>query len=274
MYEILSDRSIIEVSGEEASVFLQRLITGDVIKNSYSYNYIINNQGRYLFDFFVFKESGEKLLLDLDSGKAPFFIEKLSFYKLRAKVAIKEVSDNYSAIYSEEANPSFNAIATFRDPRFKKLGFRNIAPKISGEGKKGLYYRDKYNFAVPDGLEDLIYEKSMIVEFGAKDLMAVDFAKGCYLGQEAVSMATYRGTIRKMIFKITSESDLTFFEQGSEIISKNEKIGFLTSSYKNSSIAVIREEQFLALGDNREVLIRNAEGVEAKALAFVPEWRI
>ena len=54
MIELLEDRVIINIHGADTEKFLQGQTTNDIIKNRYSYNFILNNQGRYLFDFFCF----------------------------------------------------------------------------------------------------------------------------------------------------------------------------------------------------------------------------
>ena len=43
MYEILTNRSVLEVGGVDASKFLQNLITNDLTANDYCYTYMLNN---------------------------------------------------------------------------------------------------------------------------------------------------------------------------------------------------------------------------------------
>lgn len=274
MYDILKDRSTIALFGSDSASFLGRLVTGDVTK-AYSYNYLLSGTGRYLFDFFIFRESEERFLIDIDSKNSSLFLEKLNFYKLRSTLEIKDLSENYETIYSRGENLPFKTIFTQKDPRFYKLGYRSLSEKGNAPGAgEALYYRDKYNFAIPDGAEDLIYEKSIIVEYGANELGAVDHDKGCYLGQEVVARATNLGEIRKKVFKISSENDLSVFPKNSEIIGGEEKIGFLTSAFGKEAIAIIREEKFSGLKEPGVVFVKpTPDGPRVCAKAFVPEWR-
>jgi folate-binding protein YgfZ len=70
-------------------------------------------------------------------------------------------------------------------------------------------------------------ESNMMLELGLAD--AVSFTKGCYTGQEAVAMATYRGHISKKL------SGLVFSERivpspGSDVYKDDKQIGHVTSS--------------------------------------------
>lgn len=83
-------------------------------------------------------------------------------------------------------------------------------------------------------------ENNMMLETGLSE--AVSFSKGCYTGQEAVAMATYRGHISKKL------SGLVFSENqipspGSAISKDGKQIGHITSSVKSPSL-----EKVIALG--------------------------
>lgn len=277
MYVILKDRAIIEVTGDDSLKFLQNLTTNDLASNDYSYNYILNNQGRYLFDFFAFKESNKRFLLDINENLANSFIQKLNFYKLRSKIEINDLSKEYKVVYSKN-NLNHNSVFSFQDPRFAELGIRSLFKiKDIMEGQYSdseLYLLDKYNFTIIDGFEDLILEKSIIIEYGAKELNSISYIKGCYIGQEVIARATYQGVIRKKIFKLSSKDDLSKLKKDSEIIANCEKIGILCSSYKNSAIALVREEKYLELNARKEVIIKDIDtGLEIIANLLIPDWR-
>lgn len=60
---------------------------------------------------------------------------------------------------------------------------------------------------------------------------AIDWDKGCYLGQEAVCMQEMRGKVSKRLFRITGEAALP--ENGAEISDKDgKKLGKLTFSFQ------------------------------------------
>ncbi|WPY00166.1 Folate-binding protein YgfZ [Candidatus Trichorickettsia mobilis] len=269
MYEILTDRSILEVSGVDASKFLQNLITNDLTVNDYCYTYMLNNQGRYLFDFFIIKLSSEKFLIDISQTISAQFIEKLMMYKLRARVEFFNSSDKYSVIYSKN-KPEFTTIFSSHDPRYQQLGIRSIVNKtvkFVPDAQLDLYLNDKYNFAIPDGDIDLIPGKSIPVEYGAEELGAISYDKGCYIGQEVISRTKYQGTVRKKIFKIQAKTDMNNQLKTNEIVSSSEVIGRVCSTYKTQGLALVREENYFACSNE----LITVDGIEIKL--SIPEWR-
>lgn len=268
MHNILTNRAIIAISGDDAMNFLHNLTTNDIRKYDYCYNYALSNQGRYLFDFFVFKQSTTNFLIDINVNQVDLFKAHLDIYKLRAKIIIEDLSDLYKLIYSRK-QPQFEVIASFKDPRYADLGFRSIILKdlILDHEVQELYLQDKYNFAIVDGYEDLIYNKSIPVEYGAEELNAISYNKGCYIGQEIISRAKYQGIIRKKIYKLSTIIDDPEIFKGDKIVANGTEIGVLCSNYKNIAIALIREVEYSA-SKTTIITIKNLV-----VSLSVPSWR-
>ena len=274
MPELLENRSILSLSGKDALVFLQNIVTNDLNNYSYSYNYLLSPQGRYLYDFFVLKLSPDQLFIDIDSISAQSFLQKLTIYKLRRDIEIKNLASEYLVLYSrEKMEINEGVIASNCDPRFSKLGFRSIvesscANKLELVGNN-LYMQDKYEFTIPDGRDDLITGNSVVFQFGAEELSAVSFSKGCYIGQEVISRAKYQGITRKKLFKLVSDKKIAFNDIGTEITDlRGEKIGIFCSSYNKLGIGLLNEEKYLGL-DTKIALINGIQEV----LILKPEWR-
>ncbi|MDA9163502.1 folate-binding protein [Rickettsiaceae bacterium] len=256
--EILPNRASLIIKGPDAVKFLQGITTNDVIKNAFSYNYFLNNQGRYLFDFFVYKSRDDLCFLDIDKERLDIFISKLNMYKMRSDVEIEDISDEYSVVYSSTVI-EFGAIYSERDPRCKNMGFRAVvASSVASDiGKviENLYNQDKYKHAIVDGVPDLIYERSIPVEYGAEELNAIDYNKGCYIGQEVISRAKYQGVVRKKIFKLKFGAKIAFIASGTEITDlQGNKIGIVCSNYEDLAIALIREEKYLGLESEKAMI--------------------
>src|SRR5207248_1243053 len=64
------------------------------------------------------------------------------------------------------------------------------------------YDRHRLALGVPDGSRDLVIEKSILLESGFDELNGVDWAKGCYIGQELTARTKYRGLIKKRLFPV------------------------------------------------------------------------
>ncbi len=255
MYEILNNREVIKIVGAYSLKFLQNLITNDINKSNYCYTYLLNNQGRYLFDFFIYIHNLEEIYIDIDGKCKTAFIDHLNFYKFRSKIETINCKDKYKIVYSHQEF-NMDSLVTVRDPRYHLLGFRSIIKgdtlsslchsRGSGNPVKKLYLEDKYNFAIIDGIKELVSSVSMPVIYGAEELNAISYDKGCYVGQEVISRAKYQGIIRRKIYKVIAKEDLSSLIKDEAILVGNDSIGIICSSYQNKAIALIREEKYLA----------------------------
>ncbi len=235
-YEIL-DYSLIKISGKDASQFLQSIVTSDIRERT-SYSLLLSPQGRFLFDFFV-TNMGDFYLIEAKSSQSEALIKKLMIYRLRSDVHI-EILNEYCVLYSKTPL-EISKYYEYKDPRFQMLGFRTIVERFSApQSSDKIYEEDKYEFAIPEGDYELIQDKSMPQEYGIDVLGGISYTKGCYIGQEVISRTKYQGTVRKAIFKITTESDLSHIERGSNITQNDQQIGTFCSGYKNLGIALIR----------------------------------
>jgi len=103
--------------------------------------------------------------------------------------------------------------------------------------------------AVPRGGLDFAYGDAFPHEADMDQLGGVDFAKGCYVGQEVVSRMEHRGTARRRIVPIESEATLPL--SGSSIEVGNMPIGTIGSVSGASGLALVRldrAEEALARG--------------------------
>jgi folate-binding protein YgfZ len=249
-------RGILKITGSDAAPFLQALITNDIYGSKTIYAMMLSPQGRYLFDFFIINV-GDAYFLETDLGSLEPLVTKLKLYKLRSNVTIENVSESHSVIYSHESTER-HKICEYRDPRFEKMGLRTIVARDSSETHTDLYLKDKYQYALPDGEFDLIKDKSMPQEYGMDMLHCIDYQKGCYVGQEVISRTKYQGVIRKQVFKIVADSDLSGMNQGASITAAGTKIGVLCSSYMNAGIGLVRLEDYEA----QKGVAFDIEGVE------------
>lgn len=256
----LQSRAIIEITGFDKKNFLQGLITNDVNKASSRdliYSCMLNSKGRFLYDFFIF-ESEDKLLLDCDISRRDDIIKKLNFYKLRSKVEIKKYDElEVFAVFDDE---NFNADFSFFDPRNKNLGKRLYASKSSVASFKqdeSEYHLRRIKLKIPQGEEDLFFEKSIILEYGFDDLNAIDYAKGCYVGQELTARTHYLGEIRKKIFYIKIENPIDV-KKGDEISCGKDFVGIILSTLNHENtlhaLALIKLSQEQSFDEVKNIL--------------------
>ncbi len=284
MVELLKNRSILSLVGEDSLTFLQNIVTNDLGSKIYSYNYLLSPQGRYLFDFFVFKFQFDRLLIDVDSFSSELLFRTLDLYKLRKDVEINNVSSKYSILYSKEKlDITDEVIFSHQDPRFFRLGFRSLVKssyikenlkadeQTSDEIARSmnLYIKDKYEHAIPDGIDDLIFDNSLVSQYGAEELSAISFSKGCYVGQEVISRAKYQGSVRKKLFKLSCDTELTSNELGTKVTDlAGGAIGIFCSGYNNLGMALLNEEKYFGLSMKSGIV-----GGTKEVAIVQPEWR-
>ncbi len=226
---IHQDRSILEIKGLDRKKFIQGLITNDIEKASNSnliYAVMLNPQGRFLYDFFIF-EIDDSLILDCFAPRRDEILQKLNFYKLRSKV---EIIKNDSLMAAQNLDVEDKYPLQFSDPRHQNLKNRIYIknPEIS-QNNQAKYSFLRIQNKIPESENDLTYDKSFILEFGFDDIHAIDYQKGCYVGQELTARTHYRGEIRKKLLHIKIEN-LQEAQKSQEISCEGKSVGIVLSS--------------------------------------------
>ena len=67
---------------------------------------------------------------------------------------------------------------------------------------------------------------------------AIAFDKGCYTGQEAVAMATYRGHVSKKLCGLALSAD-TVPSRGDIVQKEGKEVGFITSALQSSTLGSV-----------------------------------
>ena len=245
---LLEDRGLISITGEDSKNFLQNIITNDVEKVSTSnsiFSALFTPQGKYLFEFFLLLTK-EGFLLDCDNKFTNEIITYLSKYKLRSKIEIKDISTNhviglislekFTEIQNNE-NKNTDTIVyrdspVFIDPRNKKLGARILSTleKLHLTIKKldlkiikaENYFLDAHALGIPiKGVENL-KEQLFGLEANFEELKAIDFKKGCYVGQENTARMKLKNKLRRRLLPIKFDQELSI---GDELKYNNITIG-------------------------------------------------
>ena len=237
----LTDRAVIAVSGPEARVFLQGLITNDAqAPRPAFYAALLTPQGKILFDFLIV-ESDATLLLDCLREARDGLIKRLSLYKLRAKVEIMARDDlAVFAGLSGEAMPG-----GFADPRLPALGTRAIAAEgeIAAQTGPNQYHALRLDLCVPEG-NDFGSDKMFALDAGLDELNAVSFDKGCYVGQELTARMKHRGTARKRLLALATR-DGSPLVRDTPVTANGQEIGAVASVYGARGFAIIRLDRLV-----------------------------
>jgi folate-binding protein YgfZ len=246
-------------------------------------------QGKYLFDFCVVQH-GDALLLDGERSRLGELQRRLMLYRLRSKVDIEDVSDDLAvaAVIGEGAagimdlpeRPGACRILdqglAFVDPRLVRVGVRAVLPAqraaeiLRGIGleevERDAYERLRLSLGVPDGSRDLAVEKATLLESGFEELNGVDFAKGCFVGQELTARMKYRGLVRKRLLPVVFEGAAP--APGSIIRLGEREAGEMRSSIAGHGLALLRLEQVAKAREADMPLIAG----ETEIVPVTPDW--
>jgi hypothetical protein len=241
---------VVRVSGEKAKSFLDNLITcdlGRVFPHTARLGALLTPQGKILFDFIVFQapeEIGGGYYLDSLKVFAPDLAKRLGFYKLRAKVAIEDLSDAMAVVAGwDEPRPEDEAGLVVEDPRLPDLGWRAIvAAQDAAEFAKDpadAYHARRIALGVPEGGRDFLFGDAFPHEALMDQLHGVDFDKGCYVGQEVVSRMQHRGTARTRLVPVVYEGGFAA-DVGVEVMAGDKVLGKTGTGADGRGLLMIR----------------------------------
>lgn len=245
MYYALKSRSVIKFCGPDGFKFLNNLSTNKIQTGQLIYTYFLNNQGRYLYDGFLYMQDAENIYLDMSSRRVDDFLKYIQLRKLRSKFDIVGLKD-HQVIYSEDKIIDNNLIFISPDPRDMRMGYRGISSVPLGVDNEDLYQENRFKHVVIEGCYDMIYEKSIPIEYNAEQQNALSFDKGCYVGQEVISRAKYQGVVRKKVFLLRNVTDATLsgIQQGDVVTDENgEKLGSICSYHGNNLLALLYQDK-------------------------------
>jgi tRNA-modifying protein YgfZ len=261
---LLSERAVIRISGEDATHFLQGLVTSDVeslAPGAARFAALLTPQGKILFDFLVVAiaaDEGGGFLLDVPRALAGDLAQRLGFYKLRAKVEIAPRPDLAVAAVLEGTASADLGLA-YSDPRHAELGLRIVLPADGAEaalreagfalGESDEWQQKRIALGVPQGGQDFIYGDTFPHEADMDQLGGVDFKKGCFIGQEVVSRMEHRGVARKRVVPVRYDGPAPI--AGAEVKIGEQAAGYMGSAAGGLGLAMLR-------------LDRVAEGLAAK----------
>ena len=260
----LEDRSVIAVKGAEARTFLQGLVSNDMddcTPGKGIYAALLTPQGKILFEFFVV-EHENRFLIDCAQTRSTDLVKRLTFYRLRAKVDIAlDPELKVAAVWDGTPQGAAAGVAAFADPRMPALGVRLIGtlPDLHstiGGLQKGDYRAHLLGLGVPDSA-DVPPDAVFALDAGFEELGAVDFRKGCYVGQEVTARVKHRASARRRFLIAQVDGDLP--EPGTKLEASGREVGTLATGIDRRALALVRldrVEEATSAGDEITVMGR------------------
>ena len=281
LYVLLEDRGVVSVGGPEAGPFLQGLISNDIERVSDRqgiYAALLTPQGKFLHDFFVLRH-GEGYLLDCEGPRIGDLGRRLMAYRLRADVALADATEDFVVVAlfgggegagydTFDLSPGEGSAAPcqggtiMRDPRSAALGLRAILPRERelsfleeagfAPGNLADYERHRIALGAPDGSRDMEVGRATLMECGFEALNGVDFAKGCYVGQELTARTKHRGLVRRRLARVALDGPLP--PAGTPIRAGEREVGEIRTGLGGAALAVLRLERIAAAAEAGEPL--------------------
>ncbi len=221
-------RRLLRVAGEEAAQFLQGLVTVDVeslAPGQARHGALLTPQGKLFADFTLWHVGDGQFLLDVDASRAPLLARRLALYRLRARVEIGEPADDPRVVVLPGVEPTAlglslvpgeihtleGAVRLVVDPRLPALGLRALVPQavlddflarfqLTRAGAD-VWAQHRLALGVAEGAE-LPWERIFALEANLSALGAVDFNKGCYIGQEVTARMRHRTRPKKRLLPV------------------------------------------------------------------------
>ncbi|XP_059292346.1 putative transferase At4g12130, mitochondrial [Lycium ferocissimum] len=223
------------------------------------YAALLTPQGRFLYDMFLYRpgradekldrtgsgpgpspDTGEvELFADVDGSELDELLQTLKKYRLRSKVDIESVADDFfcwqrfgqdlgqnSSVEPDAASLGWGGgfdragqsssqgnnygWQWYRDPRLDCLGFRGIFPsnttpplvEADKETNEENYLLWRLEKGVAEGSAEIPKGEAVPLEYNLAGLNGISFDKGCYVGQELIARTHHRGVIRKRLLPL------------------------------------------------------------------------
>jgi folate-binding protein YgfZ len=295
----LSGRAKIAVTGGDRVRWLNGMVSNnirDLAPGQGVYAFLLNAQGRIQADLYVFQR-GDSLLVDTERGQRDKILQLFDHYIISDDVEIADISDQLTAlglsgpesrhvlervgisvpdlgplefcvpkcdcacdclqcIVVRGDDPAGTSYEIWLAPdKLKSTWDALVAAGATAVGSRALELR-RIGFGIPQFGVD-IRERDLPQETG--QTRALNFTKGCYLGQEIVERVRSRGAVHRQFTAFVVEGTLP--EPGAKILAseKDEKeVGEITSS---AILPLPGGDRVVALG----YLRREAAGKDLRA---------
>lgn len=232
----LSSRALISITGDDARPFLHTLLTQDVetlTDGELRFGALLSPPGRLLFDLFLLGQA-DGVLLDVATERRDALIQRLSMYKLRARV---EVAADDRPVFAAWPDAPAGFIP---DPRTPLMGGRLYGEAIP-DASEADYDAHRLSVGLPDPAADAPQDKTYLIEADFDLLNGIDFHKGCFVGQETTSRMKRRGAIKNRMLPLDFDGPAPAF--GAEVLKGELRAGEVLSGRDGSVMALLRVDR-------------------------------
>jgi folate-binding protein YgfZ len=235
----LASRALVSVRGSEWRAFLQNLLSNDVESlpaGQARAALLLTPQGKLLFDLIVVA-GDDGALIDVLADQCEALVQRLKLYRLRAKIQIEPIGGEVWA--AAGARPIGEGWVA--DPRLEALGWRGYgvaAPAGADVQDEAAYRAHALALGVPDPALDCVPDKTFPLEADFDLLNAIDFHKGCYVGQETTSRMKRRSAVKTRMVPIVFDGPSPAY--GTSVMAGDLRAGEVLSGAEGRAMALLR----------------------------------
>lgn len=241
----LPHRALIAVSGPDWASFLKGLCTAhiDVIVEETArgefhklhYGAFLRPQGKMICDVLLHAVSADEIWLDVPLSERDELLAKLNMYRLRANVTITALDHPVFVAFGGDLPDGFMADSrgSIIDSTF---GFAYTPQTETTMTNDWRAFR--YAQGLAEAGTDFAKDELYAIDANLDLLSAIDFHKGCYVGQELTSRMKRRGQIKNRIIGFRYEGDAPTV--GAEIINIDKRAGEVLAATQGYGLALMR----------------------------------
>ncbi len=238
------DRTLISLKGDDVAGFLNGLITNNLNSNL-TFAALLTPQGKIIADFFIHVHPDGYIVLETADKFAKVLLLRLKMYKLRAKIDIEDVSDDFDvyALWNGQGDIGLT------DPRYTALGQRYIAESgsLSPEHSPEDYDLHRLKLGIPDSTWDFGTEQIFPADANMDLLHGVDYKKGCFIGQEVVSRMHRKTEVRKRMRSVKLSGQAA---AGDALKAGGRTVGTLKHVRSGIGMALVRLDRLTSAHDS------------------------
>ena len=167
-------------------------------------------------------QNGEGWLIEVDANEAERLAKHIKRYKLRAKFDVRLLSQDERVVWSiwKEEQDGWTAHGLSDEVKGRDGELRCEDKRAPGMGRRlvldggmkpeesveecteEMYTLRRYLKGVPEGQHEIIREAALPQESNLDFMGAIDYRKGCYVGQELTIRTHHTGVVRKRILPV------------------------------------------------------------------------
>jgi folate-binding protein YgfZ len=231
-----ADRAVFRFSGPDAHKLLNDVVTGPIPADNNgmaAWWALLSPQGKILAEGLA-GHAENALWVDIHQSVADDFFKRMKMYRLRAQVVIDDLSETHRVGFAT-TEP---AGVVHADPRGLN-GRRVIASTdeaSSWDSDDTAYRHARAANGIAEQGADFPANDAFAHDIGLDILDGIDFAKGCYVGQEVVSRMKHRGTARRRPVIVTGINA----SAGSSVLAGSREAGTIGTVIDGKAVAILR----------------------------------